>query len=216
MKLLQHLKSLSATVSLAGLLALSPAYAADLIIGSSTEPSALDPHFSRTGNNQNIAAQIFDRLISPDPNLQVTPALAESWQNVDPTTWRIKLRSGVKWQTTSNFTPTRELTADDVIFSIMRQLDPNHPYHKVSGGTYEYFAGSGLPELIASAEKVDDLTVKVTLKEPNATFVPLMSQDFSSILDWWDKHKAILIRHMRDLNLMWDQRDPAPFTTGLP
>ena len=38
--------------------------AADLIIGSSTEPSALDPHFSRTGNNQNIAAQIFDRLMS--------------------------------------------------------------------------------------------------------------------------------------------------------
>ena len=58
--------------------------AADLIIGSSTEPSALDPHFSRTGNNQNVAAQIFDRLITPDPNLQVTPALAESWQNVDP------------------------------------------------------------------------------------------------------------------------------------
>ena len=63
MKMLHHLKSLSATVSLAGLLALSPAYAADLIIGSSTEPSALDPHFSRTGNNQNVAAQIFDRLI---------------------------------------------------------------------------------------------------------------------------------------------------------
>ena len=67
---------------------MSPAYAADLIIGSSTEPSALDPQFSRTGNNQNIAAQIFDRLMTPDPNLQVTPALAESWTNVDPTTWR--------------------------------------------------------------------------------------------------------------------------------
>ncbi len=122
MKMLHHLKSLSATVSLAGLLALSPAYAADLIIGSSTEPSALDPHFSRTGNNQNIAAQIFDRLITPDPNLQVTPALAESWQNVDPTTWRIKLRSGVTFQDGS------PLTAEDVIFSLNRVKDiPEQP-----------------------------------------------------------------------------------------
>ena len=45
----------------------SPALAADITIGSSTEPSALDPHFSRTGNNQNVAAQIFDRLIASGP-----------------------------------------------------------------------------------------------------------------------------------------------------
>ncbi len=37
-------------------------------------------------------------------------------------------------------------------------------------------------------------------------------QEFASILDWWDRHKELLIRHMRSLDLMWDQRDPAPFT----
>ena len=66
-------------VATAAVFAISPALAADIILGSSTEPSSLDPQFSRTGNNQNVAAQIFDRLIEPDPNLQVTPALAESW-----------------------------------------------------------------------------------------------------------------------------------------
>lgn len=40
-------------------------------------------------------------------------------------------------------------------------------------------------------------------------------QEFSSILHWWDQHKAVLVRHMRDLNLMWDQRTLAPFTPGL-
>lgn len=40
-------------------------------------------------------------------------------------------------------------------------------------------------------------------------------QEFSSILQWWDKHKSVLIRHMRDLNLMWDQRTLEPFTPGL-
>ena len=109
-------------VATAALFAISPALAADLIIGSSTEPSSLDPQFSRTGNNQNVAAQIFDRLIEPDPNLQVTPALAESWTNVDPTTWRVKLRAGVLFQDGS------PLTTDDVIFSLERAKDmPNSP-----------------------------------------------------------------------------------------
>lgn len=31
-------------------------------------------------------------------------------------------------------------------------------------------------------------------------------QEFSSIIDWWGKHKAVLVRHMREMNLMWDQR----------
>lgn len=34
-------------------------------------------------------------------------------------------------------------------------------------------------------------------------------QEFSSIPDWWAKHKSILLRHMRELNLMWDQRAAA-------
>ena len=34
-------------------------------------------------------------------------------------------------------------------------------------------------------------------------------QEFSSITDWWAKHRAVLIRHMRAMNLMWDQREHA-------
>jgi branched-chain amino acid transport system substrate-binding protein len=41
-------------------------------------------------------------------------------------------------------------------------------------------------------------------------------QEFASIPDWWSKHKGLLIKHMRDLKLMWDQRDLEPFTPGLP
>ena len=60
------------------------------------------------------------------------------------------------------FTPTRDFNADDVIFSFERQLDPNHPYHKVSGGTYEYFPAWAWRDLIKSVEKVDDHTVHFT------------------------------------------------------
>jgi branched-chain amino acid transport system substrate-binding protein len=32
-------------------------------------------------------------------------------------------------------------------------------------------------------------------------------QEFGSIADWWSKHRATLVTHMRALNLMWDQRE---------
>ena len=54
-----------------------PALAADLTIGRSSEQSSIDPQFSRTGNNQMTSAMIFGRLVEFDPNLQVSPGLAE-------------------------------------------------------------------------------------------------------------------------------------------
>ena len=150
-----RLKRLGLAVSTIALMGLSPARAADIILGSSTEPSALDPHFSRTGNNQNVAAQIFDRLVEPDPNLQITPALAESWTNVDPTTWRIKLRAGVTFQ---DGTP---LTPDDVIFSLNRVKDiPNSPAP---------FTGN--VGAIASMTAVDPLTIEFKTKGPTPDFI---------------------------------------------
>ena len=89
---------------------------------------------------------------------------------------------GVKWQTTKDFTPTRDFNADDVVFSFERQRDPNHPYHKVSGGTYEYFESMDMGNLLKSVEKVDDLTVKFTLAAPQAPFIANMAMDFASIM----------------------------------
>ena len=142
-------------VATAAVFAISPALAADIILGSSTEPSSLDPQFSRTGNNQNVAAQIFDRLIEPDPNLQVTPALAESWTNVDPTTWRVKLRAGVLFQDGS------PLTTEDVIYSLERAKDiPNSPA-----------PFSGNVGAIASMKAVDPLTIEFKTKSPTPEFI---------------------------------------------
>ena len=40
-------------------------------------------------------------------------------------------------------------------------------------------------------------------------------QEFSSIMDWWSRHKDALIRHMRAMNLMWDQRESSRYMRGL-
>lgn len=129
--------------------------AANLIIGSSTEPSAIDPHFSRTGNNQQIAAHIFDSLGDQDVNLQIHPGLAESWQTVDPTTWVFKLRPDAK------FTDGNPVTAADVIFSMERAKDiPNSPAPFTAN-----VAG------IASMKAIDDKTVEFKTKTPMPQFL---------------------------------------------
>jgi peptide/nickel transport system substrate-binding protein len=144
--------SLVAALALAGLATMprTAALARDLVMGASTEPSAIDPHFSRSSNNQNIAAQIFDRLVTLDANLQLKPMLAESWQNLDPLTWRIKLRAGVVFQDGASLTP------EDVIFSMERAKDiPNSPAP---------FTGN--VGAIAAMVAVDPLTIEVKTKSP--------------------------------------------------
>ena len=34
-------------------------------------------------------------------------------------------------------------------------------------------------------------------------------QEFGSVTGWWEKHKDVLLKHMRAMNLMWDQREQA-------
>jgi len=41
-------------------------------------------------------------------------------------------------------------------------------------------------------------------------------REFSSIVRWWSKNKAVLIRHMRAMNLMWDQREEALVAASAP
>jgi ABC-type transport system substrate-binding protein len=116
---------------------------------------------------------LYNRLINFDPvkNTPV-PSLAESWTiSPDGKTYTFTLRKGVKFNSNKYFKPTRDFNADDVIFSVMRQKDPKHPYHNVSQGNYEYFNDVGLDKLIQDVKKVDDYHVQFTLSEPNAAFL---------------------------------------------
>src|SRR5262249_2677464 len=73
-----------------------------------------DPH-SQTENLTNNSNQlVYEFLLVRDKKLGLKPSLAESWTQVNPTTWRFKLRAGVKFHDGTPF------TADDVVFSFER------------------------------------------------------------------------------------------------
>ena len=89
------------------------------------------------------------------------PAWPRRWDGLgDGLTITFHLRKGVKFHRARRFKPTRDFNADDVLFSFNRQWKDDHPYHKVSGGAYDYFNDMGMPNLLKAIDKVDDHTVK--------------------------------------------------------
>ncbi len=176
------------TLSLTALaLALSTsAFAAPktLVYCSEASPSSFNPQLVTDGSSIDASGQaIYNRLTAFERGkTDVVPSLAESWDvSEDGKVYTFHLRKGVKFQSNKFFKPTRELNADDVLFSFNRQLDPNNPYHKVSGGSYEYFVGMDMGNIIDKIEKVDDYTVRFTLKAPNSPFLANLAMDFASI-----------------------------------
>ncbi|WP_241608311.1 dipeptide ABC transporter periplasmic-binding protein DppA [Rosenbergiella australiborealis] len=156
-----------------------------LVYCSEASPEGFNPQLFTSGTTYDASSvPIYNRLVEfKVGTTELQPGLAESWEvSPDGKVYTFHLRKGVKWQTTKDFTPTRTLTADDVVFSFERQLDKNNAYHNVSGGSYEYFEGMDMPNLIQKIEKVDDLTVKITLSHPEAPFLADLGMDFASIL----------------------------------
>ena len=73
-----------------------------------------DPHSQNEGLTNNINSLVYEFLVDRDKKLDIVPSLAESWTQVNDTTWRFKLRPGVKFHDGTPF------TADDVVFSYER------------------------------------------------------------------------------------------------
>lgn len=178
-------KSLLAASALIAVMAGS-AYASTLVYCSEASPEGFDPAPYYSGTTFDAAGRtVYNRLVEfKHGSTELEPGLAKSWDiSKDGLTYTFHLRPGVKFQTTSYFTPTRDLDADDVIFSFERQLDKTNPYFSYAKGiSYGYINDMGLPALIKSIDKVDPLTVKFTLNKPNAPFLADMAMDFASIL----------------------------------
>ena len=84
----------------------------------------------------------------------------------DGLTYTFHLREGVKFHTTPYFKPTREFNADDVLFTFNRMINKDDPFRKAYPTEFPYFTDMAMDTNITKIEKVDDHTVKFTLKEP--------------------------------------------------
>jgi peptide/nickel transport system substrate-binding protein len=95
---------------------------------------------------------LFDPLSRVSPTLEIEPGLALEWNpNSDSTVWELKLRPDVTWHDGKSF------TADDVIYTLQEMDDAKHISH------------SSVTNIkLSDVKKLNDLTLRIPLKAPNA------------------------------------------------
>ncbi|RYX95699.1 MAG: ABC transporter substrate-binding protein [Comamonadaceae bacterium] len=176
-------RALLCAVALPALLALAPASAKTLVYCSEGSPENFYPGVNTTGTSFDGNEPIYNRLVEFERGgTKVIPGLAEKWDiSKDGKTYTFYLRKGVKWHDTRAFKPTRDFNADDVIFAFERQWKEDNAYFKVTSPNHSYFSDMGMPKLLQTVEKVNDLTVKITLANPEAPFLANLAMPYAAI-----------------------------------
>ena len=133
----------------------------------------LDPHSQNEGLNIAANLWVYDPLVKYNEKYEVVPSLATSWERINPTTMRFKLRPNVKFQDGTPF------TADDVVFSLKRAMAPSSQFKS-------YVAG------ISDVVAVDPLTVDVITAGPNPVLLRQLPSLGIMSKAWAEKNNAAL------------------------
>ncbi len=184
-----------------------------LTIGVDQEAVGLDPTKVTAFSSFRRIDLLYNKLVTYDADLRVVGDLAESWDTPDSRTYVFHLRKGVR------FHDGKEMTAEDVVFTIERILDP-----KTASPGRSYL------DAVDSVTVIDRTTVRVHLKHPLASIFSGLASGNASIVE----KAAVLGSASGDLqkteagtgpfmlaewvpdNFMRLVRNPAYFKRGLP
>jgi dipeptide transport system substrate-binding protein len=158
--------------------------AGTLIYCSEASPEGFDNAQYTGGTTFDASGHaIFNRLVGfKKGSTDIEPSLAESWTvSADGLTYTFKLRKGVKFHTTDYFTPSRDFSADDVVFTMNRLVDKDHPFNKAYPAQFPYASDVGLQANVASVSKTDALTAVITLRKPDPDLLIKIAMPFASI-----------------------------------
>ncbi len=133
----------------------APAYGGSFTEGAVGAPRLINPIIAQTQTDKDLSKLVYSGLYKYAPDGKLIPDLAASDMQIsqDQHVYTIKLKPNLKWQ------DGQALTADDVIFTI--QLIQNPDYRSPYGKLWSNI----------TAEKVDDLTIKLTNTGVSAPFV---------------------------------------------
>jgi peptide/nickel transport system substrate-binding protein len=156
-------------------------------IASRSAPSSLNPYVG-FGLPEEItfASTVYETLLTldHDPNkdmrvdFQIVPNLAESWESNGPTTHTVKLRKDVVWHDGKPF------TADDVVHTFSYVYDPKNA-----------LKARGFIPSFEAATKVDDHTVRFTLKYADPSFIRQLA----------DRRTMMMPKHVIDAGGAYDK-----------
>ncbi|MEU9852251.1 ABC transporter substrate-binding protein [Streptomyces sp. NPDC047974] len=122
------------------------------------EPYTLDYALAYDYPPNTVLANVCEQLLRVTPDLRIEPGLAVKWARPDPRTLVYTLRPGVK------FHDGTTMTADDVVASLKRQMDP------ATGSPW----GSAF-KTVDAIEKTGPLEVTIRLGKADALFHELLA-----------------------------------------
>lgn len=159
-----------------------------------SDPFTLDPAVSRETTSHLYVENLFSGLVRLDARLSVQPDLAERIDlDETGTVYTFTLRDGIA------FHDGREITAEDVKYSIERAADP-----ALMSDTAALYLGdivgvrenlAGRASEVAGVEVVDSRTVSITIDAPKAFFLAKLTYPAAAVVDrltvepggfeWW-------------------------------
>lgn len=127
-----------------------------------------DPHKTTARAASEVLFMMGDTLVGLDTDMKtIVPMLAESWEmSEDGLTYTFKLKQGVK------FCDGKEMTADDVVYSLNRWIDPE------TKSPVAWRAGE-----VDSITAPDPSTVVYKLKRPHSELLYQLAQSFGTVID---------------------------------
>lgn len=132
-------------------------------------PGVWDPHRSPSGASMEHISKAYNQVLQWNPIEpgKIIGDLAQSWEATDGgNTYIFRIHPGIRWW------DGKDLTAEDVAFSINRMIEPEEP--RPRAGIIRTY--------VESAKAIDPLSVEVSLKYPAAAFFSYMASDYLKII----------------------------------
>ncbi len=131
----------------------TPSGPIEVTVGLAGDTLSMDPYVYNETISNAVLQHMYEGLVMTDGDLNIIAGLATEWElSDDLMTWTFYLREGVKFHNGNDF------TADDVIFSFQRAMEPFSKWNNVLATVESY-------------EKVNDYTIKVYSNTPDVIFL---------------------------------------------
>jgi peptide/nickel transport system substrate-binding protein len=137
------------------------------------EPASLDPVKVFNSSDMTVSANICEALLAFSRDGELEPNLATSIDTPNPLTYVVHLRSGV------TFSDGHPMTAQDVVFSLDRVMDPK-------SGSY----WSGFATNVDKVTATNSHTVTITMKRPDAVFYRMLATPMGQVVERAAAQKA--------------------------
>lgn len=138
-----------------------------LAIARPQDVRSINPLRQANNATSEVTYQMHESLVSLSPDQELHGLLATSWELLDDElTYRIRLREGVRFHSGAPF------NADAVVWNFEKQLK-----------TQPLSIASGLVPLYSKLQVLDDVTLEITLEEPNGVFMNILAAPLLMMVD---------------------------------